>query len=207
ERQFLSLLNVITLAVSNGIKYCQKPKLPVKRNDVVLKLTRLSRFIEKISTPISSILELRSRGSSGGSTSSSNSRDSELCPSTASPKNYNNECLNQLNRILTLEKRSIFQTNSSRDRSTIQLSIGFRLSTSDPLGSTIESSKPNPILIDVNERRGETIARIISGATNTIHERPRDPYRGLILYSTEGCSDGGETTVREASSSSSSSKE
>ncbi|KAF7393555.1 hypothetical protein HZH68_010374 [Vespula germanica] len=109
--------------------------------------------------------------------------------------------------ILPLEKRSIFQTNSSRDRSTIQLSIGFRLSTSDPLGSTIESSKPNPILIDVNERRGETIARIISGATNTIHERPRDPYRGLILYSTEGCSDGGETTVREASSSSSSSKE
>lgn len=53
--------------------------------------------------------------------------------------------------------------------------IGFHLSTSDTTGSAIESSKPNPILIDVRERRGVTIARIIFGATNTTYfGRPPD---------------------------------
>lgn len=61
--------------------------------------------------------------------------------------------------------------------------IGFHLSTSDTTGSAIESSKPNPILIDVRERRGVTIARIIFGATNTTYSgRPPDLGELLSYY-------------------------
>ena len=64
--------------------------------------------------------------------------------------------------------------------------IGFHLSTSDTTGSAIQSSKPNPILIDVRERRGVTIARIIFGATNTTYStttgRPPDLDELLSYY-------------------------
>lgn len=72
--------------------------------------------------------------------------------------------------------------------------IGFHLSTSDTTGSAIESSKPNPILIDVRERRGETIARIIFGATNTTYRRPPDLDEVFSYYI---LTRDGEAVVRE----------